>query len=259
MKKNAKDIPSVNIEELTWLEYVERIEKGAAVIIPCGSLEQHGPHLPLHTDEFIPRSIAEDVAKVTGAIVAPSIFYGAKSQALVGGGQVFPGTTSLNGQTLIYVVRDIVSELLRHGAKKIMLLNGHGENRYFLYEGVDLALSAQGSTGAKVILIMWWEHVSEETLERVFPEGFPGWALEHAGVIETSLLYVLAPELVKAERIKDEELEFVPKYTVFPQPANLVPKSGMLREASSADPESGRLVLEEIQEGILEVMRREFL
>ncbi|MBC8492524.1 MAG: creatininase [Chloroflexi bacterium] len=248
----------VFMQEMTWREYVDRIRQGAVVILPCGALEQHGPHLPLETDELIARRIAEEVAGHVGAIVAPSIVYGAKSQALTGGGQVFPGTTSLDGQTLIFLVRDIVRELLRHGARKIVLLNGHGENTAFLYEGVDLALSEKGPAEVKVLVVNWWDLVSERTLDRVFPEGFPGWDLEHAAVIETSLVYALAPELVWREVITDEELEFIPRYTIFPQPQNLVPESGLLSKVSPASREKGVMLFKEVQQALLDVLDCEF-
>jgi creatinine amidohydrolase len=248
----------VFMQDMTWVEYADSIRQGAAVIVPCGSLEQHGPHLPLKTDELIARGMAEVVARQTGAVVVPSLTFGYKSQAMTGGGQIFPGTTSLGGQTLIHLVRDVVGELLRHGARRIVLLNGHGENTFFLYEGVDLALSGRGSGEAKVLVVNWWELVPRETLDEIFPEGFPGWDLEHGAVIETSLIYALAPEMVREESITDETLELIPKYTIYPQPRDLVPESGLLSKVRPASPEKGGLILEAVRTNLLEVLDREF-
>ena len=98
------------VEHMTWEEY--RGEVGQRIIIlPVGSLEQHGPHLPLNTDAVISRELALMAAEELEAMVLPSIVYGYKSQ---GGGQLFPGTTSLDGTTLINLMLDILRETYRH-------------------------------------------------------------------------------------------------------------------------------------------------
>jgi creatinine amidohydrolase len=201
---------------------------------------------------------SERLARQVGAIVAPSIIYAAKSQALTGGGQVFPGTTSLDGQTLILMTRDILRELARHGVTRAAILNGHGENTQFLFEAVDLALSGELRDKLKVLVVNWWDLVSADTLSGVFPDGFPGWDLEHAAVIETSLVFALAPELVRVEDLKDETMGFVPSYTVFPQPRGLVPESGLLSQSTPASPEKGLMLVEEVLEALVEIFRREF-
>jgi len=80
---------------MTWEEYRDVITENL-IILPVGSLEQHGPHLPLNVDVVIPSSLAKMVAEKTDAIVLPAIAYGYKSHPTSGGGQLFPGTTSLN-------------------------------------------------------------------------------------------------------------------------------------------------------------------
>lgn len=81
----------VLIAEMTWTEYDRRIRKtNPVVILPVGSLEQHGPHTPLATDTLIPTALSAAVAPRIGALVAPPISYGYKSQPRTGGGQSFP-------------------------------------------------------------------------------------------------------------------------------------------------------------------------
>ena len=132
---------SVRIAEITWTDYDRRVrEERPVVILPVGSLEQHGPHLPMNCDALIPTALSERVAARTGDLVAPTICYGYKSQPKSGGGNHFPGTTSLDAETLIHTVRDVIGEFARHGVRRMALVDGHYENNMFLVEGVDLAL-----------------------------------------------------------------------------------------------------------------------
>jgi len=116
--------------------------------------------------------------------VAPPIAYGYKSQPRTGGGNHFPGTTSLDGRTLVNLIRDILREFVRHGVRRVMIMDSHYENEMFLIEGIDLALRelhAGGVDDMKIVKVRYFEFVSEATLKTVFPGGFPGWPLEHAG------------------------------------------------------------------------------
>src|SRR5271156_3372034 len=128
------------MDRMTWPEWKEKVATGAPILIPVGSTEQHGPQLPLGTDVIIPRSICEMVAPSIGAIVAPAVAYGYKSQPKSGGGQSFPGTTSLDANTMSLVIRDIVRDLGIHGVRKVALINGHFENAWPIVEGLDLAM-----------------------------------------------------------------------------------------------------------------------
>src|SRR5689334_6533519 len=104
-------VSPVLIAEMTWTEYQQRLENGSPVVLlPIGSLEQHGTHSPLGSDEILTRLIAIAVAERVSALVAPSIPYGCRSQPRTGGGWHFPGTTSIEGQTLTLLVRDLLRE-----------------------------------------------------------------------------------------------------------------------------------------------------
>ena len=109
-----------------------------------------------------------------------------------------------------------------------------------------------------VLVVNWWDLVSARTLAGVFPDGFPGWDLEHAAVIETSLVFALAPDLVRTGELQDETMEFVPSYTVLPQPKGLVPESGLLSKSTPASLEKGRLLVEEVLGSLVDIFRREF-
>ena len=250
--------PTIHMEEMTWEEYAARVGGGAVVLLPCGAVEQHGPHLPLKADAFIATKLAERVAREIHGLVAPCFMYGHKSQALSGGGQIFPGTTSLDAHTIACVVRDVLRELLRHGVRRVLVLNGHGENAFPLYEGVDLALREARPDGVKVVVTGWWQLIPEARIRELFPGEFPGWDLEHGAITETSLMLALDRDAVRTERIRDETMPFVPGWSTFPQPPDLIPRSGLMSGASAASARLGEQLLETILAGMRELIRREF-
>ena len=191
---------SVYMDQISWVEYRQRVEQGAVVFLPCGATEQHGPHLPLGTDALLSTALSADVAAQIGGIVAPALAYGYKSQPKCGGGQHFCGTTSLDGATLIALVQDAVREFARHGVKRLVLVLGHYENTWFVTEGIQLALRELGpACDLEVMRLEHWDFCKEETLDDIFPDGFPGFALEHAAVIETSLMLHYLPHLARSQ------------------------------------------------------------
>src|SRR5215467_7149597 len=98
---------------MTWLEVRAEIEAGTPIVLPVGAIEQHGPHLPLGTDGFIPQHIATETAARRRLIAAPPMFYGAYSRPRSGGGRHFPGSVGLPGHTLEATVSTLVSDWLR--------------------------------------------------------------------------------------------------------------------------------------------------
>lgn len=198
---------------MTWYEFNERKDNDL-VILPIGSVEQHGPHLPLFTDTIISEGFSKLLADRVNGIVMPTINYGYKSQPASGGGPLFPGTIDLNGATLIALVKDIIEELIRDGVKKIAIVNSHFENQAFLLEAIDL-VSRNMPEGTKIVMMSWWDLITQETIDKIFDEvEFPGWALEHAAITETSLILKFAPETVHMDRLIDEKIEEVPTYQV---------------------------------------------
>lgn len=131
---------SRRIKLMDAFEYRARVENNPIVIVPVGSFEQHGPHMPLCVDELLATAVAEEVASRVDGLVGPTIGFGYKSQQRSGGGYHLAGTVSLTGSTFITLAREIVVELAQHGIRKFVFCNGHYENYQFLFEGVDLAI-----------------------------------------------------------------------------------------------------------------------
>jgi creatinine amidohydrolase len=253
---------SAKIAELPWTEYDQRVRDGKTmVILPVGSLEQHGPHLPLNCDVAIPSEIGARVARRTGSLVAPGIAYGYKSQPKMGGGNHFPGTTSLDGITLIYTVRDIIKEFARHGVRQMVVMVGHYENTMFTIEGIDLALRdlrADNVHDMKIVRTDYWDFISADTVARVWTEGFPGWATEHAGVMETSIMLNIHPDLVDMSKVPTHPPASFPPYDVYPVNPAWVPSSGALCSAKLATAEKGGMMLEELERDIAQALVKEF-
>jgi creatinine amidohydrolase len=242
-------------EHMTWEEYQEEVGR-RVIILPVGSLEQHGPHLPLNVDVVIPTNFAKLVAdQINGMVLAP-ITYGYKSHPTSGGGQLFPGTTSLDGNTLILLTLDILRETYRHGGRRFLVLNGHYENIAFVNEAVELFVREVDD--ALVVTLSWWDQVSDELVDEIFAEaGFPGWDTEHAAITETSLMQYFAPDLVREDKIIDDQSERKPTYSIFPPPEDIIPKSGVLYKATYASREKGEKLAKQVVDRIVSITREE--
>jgi creatinine amidohydrolase len=247
------------MQEMTWLDVRAAVERGAVLLLPAGAIEQHGPHLPLGTDTYLPVEVARRAAEQVDCVIAPPLHYGYKSRPLSGGGQGFVGTTSLRGKTYIDVTRDVISEFLRHGFKRLAIVNWHMENSDFLYEGADLAIKEAPDCGAQILVISdAWPQFTQQEMDFLFPEGFSGWDVEHASVVETSMMMALLPPLVRREAIIDDASEEHPPYDILPIPDRIVPKSGVLFRATQASDEKGEFLVRRMVDHLAGVLRKEF-
>lgn len=246
------------LEEMTWPEIAGHIEKKDTLIYIVGSVEQHGPHLPVNTDTAIPYRIAQRVAERTGAVVAPPLAYGYRSKPKSGGGEDFCGTISLSGATVIQMVKDTLTAYITKGFERIFVLHWHIENVEFVNEGINLALEATQGLARKIVMVDNPNGlVAPEILERTFEGDFPGWEREHAAIFETSLMLALCPELVREELIRDDEAESFLPYDVMPPPPGLVPASGVLWHASKASRQKGLEIVESMTGALAEIIGRE--
>ncbi len=257
---------TLRLDEMTSVELDQLVRASGdagppVVILPTGALEQHGPHLPLGTDRLLPERIAELVARDCGALVAPSLAYGYKSQPKSGGGNHFQGCVSLDAATYIAVVRDILCDLARHGLTRIVLFNGHMENQWFLTEAADLALRqmrAEGVTELRIIKLGYWMFINAATEAVLFPDGLLSWELEHAAVMETSCMLHFAPELVRLAEIPDGPPGDFPPYDSYPPDLSRIPPTGVLSSAASASAEKGAAVIAQVVPDIVRAIDEAF-
>lgn len=247
-------------ELMSWPDYQQALADDAVVILPVGAHEQHGPHLPMATDAIFARHIALQVAEQINGIVLPTLHYGYKSQARSGGGQTFTGTISLDGATLTSQVLDILREVARHGARNCLVINGHYENQWFLTEGIELAqreLQLQQQQ-MKVVRTEYWDFTPEPVYQQIFLDGFPGVDLEHAALIETSMMLYIHPELVNQALIPNHPMANFPPHDRYPQDSHGVPPTGVLAPAGNASADKGKLLLDATIERLVQAMRVEF-
>lgn len=255
-------MPSVFIEELDAESYATMVAReGSTIIIPTGATEQHGPHMPLGVDAMLSRAIAGIVAEKIGALVAPAFSYGYKSQPRSGGGNHRVGTTSLGATALTGMVDDVVTSLIAQGFTNVVVLNGHFENYQFIYEGLDNAVARARATGSesRAVLLSYWDFVDEATLEKVFPDGFLGWDIEHGGVLETSLMLLLHPQKVDMTRVVDHPPAKLTPYDIFPEDPARTPPTGCLSSAAGASAEKGQLLLDAVTTAVADSLQGELL
>ncbi|UWX98526.1 mycofactocin biosynthesis peptidyl-dipeptidase MftE [Arthrobacter zhaoxinii] len=165
--------PPWSLAARTWPE----VRRGATVLVPTGSTEQHGPHLPLDTDTVIAAAVAAEAAARTGpadVVVAPALAYGASGEH-----QDFPGTVSLGHEALSLMLVELVRSLSTW-ARRVVFVNAHGGNAAGLVRAVGQLLAENHSVG--------WVPCTFE----------PGDA--HAGRTETSLMLYLSPGSVHLDR-----------------------------------------------------------
>lgn len=264
---------SVYMEEMDAFTYRDKIAKGAVVFIPVGALEQHGSHMAMCVDAALTKDmagataealVADTQGKVEGIVCAP-INFGYRSQQRSGGGFHLSGTTSLAGNTLISLARDICYNLIEDGARYIVFMNGHYENYQFIFEGAQLALEkakADGIEGVKVQLLSYWDFVDDATIEALYPDGFTGWDLEHAGVMETSLMLLFHPDLVDMDRVDADVYcdlpAQLPNYDVLPVVASYTPPSGCLSHPGASTREKGVILRDVAVQNMVSAIEHEF-
>jgi creatinine amidohydrolase len=162
-------------------------------ILPTGSMEQHGPHLPLQVDHFIANRIVEDLEKrLPEVLILPPVWAGTSGHHMD-----FPGTITLRPRVFIDILRDICTCMHQHGFHRMILLNGHGGNRASL-EVLGQELYAE--MGFSVNVIVYWDLVPElvKSLKKSRSKG-----MGHSGELETSLMLHLAPHLVDLSAVPE--------------------------------------------------------
>jgi creatinine amidohydrolase len=196
-KTNATNQPKILwFDELSTKEAGQAAKKGTVVIFPIGSVEEHGDHLPLCTDSIQPEYIGLEVAKKTGCLVAPPLRYGICNAA-----RNFPGTITIEFNTLYKIVYDILSELVRNNFNRIIVLSGHAGQTHM----VALRLAAQNivtkndtqEAKKKVRIMVLSDYDFAKELAPKYASEKDG----HAGTIETSRVMAIKPELIKSKGI----------------------------------------------------------
>ena len=173
---------------------VAGLDKSIPVILPVSATEQHGPHLPLATDRLIGEHFCKviDDAISKEVLILPSVGIGCSWHHMD-----FAGTLSVKHETFIMQVQEVISSVAHHGFQNFIIFNSHGGN--IAIGGVALEKLGAKFPSGQVVFVTWWRLCGEKLPE--LNESGPG-GVGHAGEFETSLMMLIAPELVRHELIE---------------------------------------------------------
>lgn len=205
------------------------VPHAATVLVPVGSIEQHGLHLPLDTDTAIAVGVAErvvDMVAVPGLLVAPALSFGSSGEH-----QDFPGTVSIGTDALRVVIVELVRSM-RTWAQRVVLINAHGGNIAAIDAAVD-QLKLEGHD------VDWFPCATEEVDL-------------HAGFTETSLMLHLRPEDVRLDAA--EAGNCAPLEEILPimvhSGVRAVSPNGVLGDPNGASASLGREMLDRMAHSI---------
>jgi creatinine amidohydrolase len=211
-------------EEMRRTEIEQAAKDDAIVIIPTGSIEQHGAHLPLNTDNITGFTIAKRAAEAINdfpVLVLPSIWTGYSPEHMS-----YAGTITLKFQTYVDVLSQVAACVYAHGFKKILFINSHGGNR-FAVGSMRIKLAYEDNFPPSVS-IEWWRLPSVETKINLVDDS-------HAGNGPTSIQLYLQPELV------DKDSLFWSK--------------GVFGDPSKATREYGERIIKDYVNGLMKMLR----
>lgn len=187
-------LDKIYYDELTWPEINEAAVAKKTLLLPIGSTEQHGHHLPLDVDNFLARSVCIHAARRAPRemLVMPTIPYGYNEHA-----QDFPGTIHVTYEHFIEYCLDVVKSAVYAGFDRVVIIDGHGSNEHLCE---FIARRATLETDALVASTIW-TNLAIEAFESVRTSGYGGAA--HACELETSAYLYLEPSRVQMDKASD--------------------------------------------------------
>lgn len=239
--KNKIKYPDFMWETLSWPEIQERLKVVDTAILPCGAIEQHGPHLPLDVDYFdavyLARKVAENCQEPK-PFVLPPIPYGVSYHH-----SSFKGTISVTNNTLSSFIYDIGMCLAQNGIKKIIILNGHGDNVPTLTYAAQMI-----NRDARIFVCVETGETSDVDLYDLIdtPNDI------HAGEIETSTSLAIRPGVVEMDKAVDDTLDLDNEYLDYTSERGVswyvhterLTNTGVMGNASKATIEKGEKMWE---------------
>lgn len=228
-------------EAYTWKEIELKLKEVDTAILPCGSIEQHGPHLPLDVDFYDSVHLANKVAEACSypkPFVLPPIPYGVAYHH-----EDFKGTISISNHTLSLFVYDIGMSLSRNGISKLIILNAHGDNAPTLLYAAQMINRDSG-----IFVCVESGETSDTDLQEIIetPNDI------HAGESETSTTLAIRPEVVRLSEIEDGTLNFGSSYLDYTSErgvawyvrTKIISESGIMGDPRKASGEKGKKLWE---------------
>jgi creatinine amidohydrolase len=238
--------------KITQPEAEAILKRSGLVILPMGSVEQHGPHLPCGTDYLASLVIGQVVAEKVDGLLLPFSPIGVTPFHMS-----FPGTLSLKPQTFISVVEDICESVVRHGAKKIVFLNWHEGNT----SAMNLAAVSVQQRHAARVLVVQACYIAYEIFGKEC-------GLTHGGELEVLPILAYEPALVHLERAtnpsppdrakKIDSLRRGRAAYPFLKDIREIAPTGWYGEPQKATPAKAKEFLEKVSEAAAEYIRTTF-
>jgi creatinine amidohydrolase len=211
------------LEEMSWPEIEAGQKETRTVILPVGATEEHGPHLPTITDTIQAMEVARAVAEARGVFLAPPLYYGVCRST-----RGFPGTITVGHDALRAFARDLIISFVDSGFSRVLILTGHagGQHMAALEEACQMAVEVRDF---RVSLVSLFDLIDFSAVETPH-DG-------HAGEVETSLMMVIRPDLVK-ER-PEKHFPVRPRFMIQRDVRHLM-GNGVMGNPRPASPEKGR-------------------
>jgi creatinine amidohydrolase len=207
----------LNLLEMSWKDVEAYLKKRTDIILPIGSVEEHGYHLPLSTDGDIALAIAKELSKRTGVIVGPIVWYGVCNTT-----RAFPGTVTADFDSFKSYLASVFLSLWETSFRTVYVISGHLGGSH-----VSALKEASRKSDLEVLFLDLRKIDSKDILETM---PF------HAGEAETSLMLFLHPERADMSRAVDEDIEFLD----FSTTASVkLTKSGVWGSATKATADKG--------------------
>ena len=231
-------------ENLRMPEFSAGRAQHRTVILPVGSVEEHGPHLPLGTDTFHAMEVARRAAELRPVLVAPPFYYG-----LCRSTREHPGTVSISGDTLRALVAELGREFHRQGLSNLVIMSGHagGTHMAALVEAGETLLAELPDL--KVAVVNLLDLLREVVAAR--PELVKTKGDSHAGEVETALMLAAYPHLV--EGTAPAEWPTFPKYLLVRDKRRYWP-GGVWGDPAPAAASQGEAILQAETERLVELL-----
>jgi creatinine amidohydrolase len=244
-------------QHYTWQEIPELVRKQPVVVLPVGSVEDHGLHLPLDVDNFIIGSIVEEAARRLDGemLLLPPVPYGFETHHMD-----LPGTIDIRMENMLNFVLDITRSVAHHGFNRILLADGHGSNMPIL----DLVARRTNLETDALCGAFIWPSLAKETIEQIRESEKPG-GMAHACELETSLYLYLDPARVQMDKAKKEigisPTRFIWMDLLMSSPVLLMDrwtrfsKTGVAGDPTLATAEKGKQVFEAVVTALIDLVR----
>lgn len=228
----------MNLLNKTYTEIREIIKTNKNLIIPVGTCEQHGPHLPLNIDILCAEYFANVLSGITNSLIAPTINYGVNLPC----DRTFTGTASITEATLRNTLIELIDCWRSQGFEKFILINFHGD---------PFHVAALTNLGEDVILIEPYEINYENLLDKQT-------TMRHACEAETSIALYLFPEKVRMSSIKEYDIQFEAFKQYLYHESNDLPNGylGCLGYPGSATAEKGKKLVNKMKDRTINEYRR---